>query len=116
MAEGRLAGSGLTAPEFSVLLAQTKIAAAQEILASGLPDDPYLRQALTSYFPAPLREHYAGRMETHRLHREIITTVVVNDMVDRSGITSAFRLNEETVASSPHIPASWLLARDVSAM
>jgi len=113
IAERRSAGTGLTAPEFSVLLAQTKIAAAQEILASGLPDDPYLRQALTSYFPAPLREHYAGRMETHRLHREIITTAVVNDMVDRSGITFAFRLNEETGASVPDIAASWLVARDV---
>jgi glutamate dehydrogenase len=113
IAERRSAGTGLTSPEFSVLLAQTKIAAAQEILASGLPDDPYLRQVLTSYFPVPLRERYADRMESHRLHREIITTAVVNDMVDRSGITFAFRLNEETGASVPDITASWLVAREV---
>jgi glutamate dehydrogenase len=113
IAERRSAGTGLTGPEFSVLLAQTKIAAAQEILASSLPDDPYLRSALSSYFPAPLRERYAGRMGSHRLHREIITTAVVNDMVDRSGITFAFRMNEETGASVPDIAAAWLVARDV---
>ncbi len=113
IAERRSAGTGLTGPEFSVLLAQTKIAAAQDILASGLPDDPYLRRVLINYFPAPLREHYAGRMESHRLHREIVTTAVVNDMVDRSGITFAFRLNEETGASVPDIAAAWLVARDV---
>jgi glutamate dehydrogenase len=113
IAERRSAGTGLTSPEFSVLLAQTKIAAAQEVLASGLPDDPYLRQALTGYFPQPLRERYAGRMPGHRLHREIITTVVINDMVDRSGITFAFRLNEETGASVPDITAAWLVARNV---
>jgi glutamate dehydrogenase len=113
IAERRSAGTGLTSPEFSVLLAQTKIAAAQEILASGLPDDPYLRQVLIRYFPVPLRERYASRMESHRLHREIITTAVVNDMVDRSGITFAFRLNEETGASVPDITASWLVAREV---
>jgi len=113
IAERRSAGTGLTSPEFSVLLAQTKIALAQEVLASGLPDDPYLRQALTHYFPGPLRQRYSGRMGAHRLHREIITTAVVNDMVDRSGITFAFRLNEETGASVPDIGAAWLVARNV---
>ena len=34
-------------------------------------------------------------------------------MVDRSGITFAFRLNEETGASVPDITAAWLVARDV---
>ncbi|HTS97728.1 MAG TPA: NAD-glutamate dehydrogenase [Streptosporangiaceae bacterium] len=113
IAERRSAGGGLTGPEFSVLLAQTKIATTQEVLASELPDDPYLRRVLTSYFPAPLRERYADRMQSHRLHREIITTAVVNDMVDRSGITFAFRLNEETGASVPDIAAAWLVARNV---
>ena len=113
IAERRSAGTGLTSPEFSVLLAQTKIAAAQDVLASGLPDDPYLRGALTGYFPQPLRESYASRMPGHRLHREIITNEVINDMVDRSGITFAFRLNEETGASVPDITAAWLVARDV---
>ena len=82
-------GAGLTVPEFSVLLAHTKIATAQDVLASDVPDDPYLRRVLTSYFPAPLRERFADLMPPHRLHREIITTAVVNEMVDRSGITFA---------------------------
>jgi glutamate dehydrogenase len=34
-------------------------------------------------------------------------------MVDRSGITFAFRLNEETGASVPEITAAWLVARAV---
>jgi glutamate dehydrogenase len=96
-----------------VLLAHTKIASAQEMLASGLPDDPYLRKVLVDYFPTPLRERYAGQMGDHRLHREIITTAVVNDMVDRSGTTFSFRLNEETGASVPEITAAWLVARHV---
>jgi glutamate dehydrogenase len=52
-------------------------------------------------------------MGDHRLHREIITTAVINDMVDRSGITFAFRLNEETGASVPEITMAWLVARAV---
>jgi glutamate dehydrogenase len=113
IAERRSTGTGLVTPEFAVLLAQTKISAAQEVLASGLPDDPYLRRVLTDYFPTPLRRRYAARMGSHRLHREIITTAIVNDMVDRSGITFAFRINEETGASVPEITAAWLVAREV---
>ncbi len=113
LTERRQAGTGLTSPEFAVLLAHTKIANGQELLGSELPGDPYLRRVLTGYFPAPLRERYASRMGGHRLHNEIITTAVVNDMVDRSGITFVFRLNEETGASAPEITAAWLVARDV---
>ncbi len=113
IAERRATRGGLTLPEFSVLLAHTKIAAAQEVLASEVPDDLYLRRVLTNYFPAPLRERFAGRMTAHRLHREIITTAVINDMVDRAGITFAFRLNEETGASVPDITEAWLVAREV---
>jgi glutamate dehydrogenase len=113
IAERRSAGTGLVVPEFSVLLAQTKIDTAQQVLASSLPDDPYLHRVLVDYFPTPLREKYAGEMSSHRLHREIITTSVVNDMIDRSGITFAFRLNEETGASVPEITAAWLVSRAV---
>ncbi|HSZ30846.1 MAG TPA: hypothetical protein VK784_13965, partial [Pseudonocardiaceae bacterium] len=45
--------------------------------------------------------------------REIITTAVVNDMVDRSGTTFLFRMNEETGASVPDINAAYLVARQV---
>jgi glutamate dehydrogenase len=113
VAERRSAGLGLTTPEFAVLLAQVKIGAEQEMLASALPDDPYLRSVLTGYFPAPLREKFAGQMDSHRLRREIITTAVVNDMVDRSGTTFLFRMNEETGASVPDITAAYLVARQV---
>ncbi len=113
VAERRSAGLGLTTPEFAVLLAQVKIGAEQEMLASALPDDPYLRSVLTHYFPAPLREKFAAQMDAHPLRREIITTAVVNDMVDRSGTTFLFRMNEETGASVPDLAAAYLVARHV---
>ncbi|HWG60577.1 MAG TPA: NAD-glutamate dehydrogenase [Streptosporangiaceae bacterium] len=113
IAERRSAGLGITGPEFAILLAQAKIGAVQDILASSLPDDPYLRSELAGYFPAPLRAAYSAEMDTHPLSREIITTSVVNDMVDRSGTTFLFRTNEETGASVPDITSAWLVAREV---
>jgi len=68
---------------------------------------------LVDYFPTPLRQKYSDGMSSHRLHREIITTSIVNDMIDRSGSTFAFRLNEETGASVPDITAAWLVSRAV---
>ena len=113
IAERRSSGRGLTSPEFALLLAQTKISAAEDVLASGLPDDPYLRRVLEAYFPAALRSAFAGRMPAHPLRREIITTEVVNEMIDTSGITFLFRLIEETGASVPDLTRAWLVAREV---
>jgi glutamate dehydrogenase len=116
IAERRSDGQGLTTPELAVLLAQTKIAAEEEVLASDLPDDPYLRNVLIDYFPAPLRSVCAMRMDDHPLRREIISTMIVNDMVDTSGTTFIFRLNEETGASVADITRAWLVAREVFGM
>jgi glutamate dehydrogenase len=113
IAERRSAGGGLTTPEFALLLAHTKISAGEEVLDSRLPDDPYLRRVLDAYFPAQLRARFADRMEAHPLRREIITTSVVNEMIDTSGITFLFRLIEETGASVPNLTRAWLVARDV---
>ena len=113
IAERRSSGGGLTNPEIALLMAHTKIAAAEDVLSSSLPDDPYLRRVLDAYFPAPLRARFADRMMTHRLRREIITTSVVNEMVDTSGSTFLFRLIEETGASVPDLTRAWLVAREV---
>jgi glutamate dehydrogenase len=113
IAERRSAGLGLAVPEFAMLLAQAKITAVQDVLDSGLPDDPYLRSVLTAYFPAALRASYSEQMDRHPLRREIITTAIVNDMVNRSGTTFLFRMNEETGASVPDMSRAWLVARDV---
>jgi glutamate dehydrogenase len=116
IAARRSAGTGLTTPELAVLLAQTKIAAGQHVLASDLPDDPFLRSALADYFPVPLRERFADQLGAHRLRREIITTSVINDMVDTGGSTFLFRLGEETGLPVPDITRAWLVAREVFGM
>ena len=98
------------------VLAHTKIAAGQEVLASDLPDDPSLRSALAEYFPAPLRERFADQLGVHRLRREIITTSVINEMVDTGGSTFLFRLGEETGLPVEDITRAWLVASEVFGM
>ena len=56
------AGGGLTAPEFAILLSHTKVALSQALLASELPDDPYLAGELALYFPSRLRERFPEQL------------------------------------------------------
>ncbi|MFE9428052.1 NAD-glutamate dehydrogenase [Kitasatospora sp. NPDC006697] len=111
--ERQAGGHGLTQPELAVLLAYTKITLADELLATGLPDDPYFRDTLHLYFPTKLREKFAEAVDNHALRREIITTLIVNDTVNRGGCTFAFRLREETGATYEEIARTHTAARAV---
>ena len=102
---------GLTSPELATLLAYTKIVLEDEILASDLPDDPYLLDRLITYFPSAMRQRYADQMPKHRLYREIITTVEVNEFVNESGITCFHRLSTETGARASDVIRAQIAAR-----
>jgi glutamate dehydrogenase len=78
-----------------------------------MPEDDYLSRDLERYFPPPLPDRYGGAMPDHRLRREIIATVVANQLVDRAGTTFAFRLGEETGASPPTLARGFAVAREV---
>ena len=116
IAERLAAGEGLRTPELSVLLAYVKIGLYQSLLDSALPDEPFVVNELRAYFPSALRERHAGLMSAHRLAREIVGTVVANEMVNRCGITFAFRLREETGADDADIARAYLVAREVYGM
>ncbi|MBO0812388.1 MAG: NAD-glutamate dehydrogenase, partial [Microlunatus sp.] len=111
LAERRAAGRGLTTPELSVLLAYTKIVLDREVLGSDLPDDPDLHHLLVGYFPQQLRERYVRLMPGHRLHREIIATVAVNQFVNQSGITCFHRLSSESPATIADLIRAQVAAR-----
>jgi glutamate dehydrogenase len=107
------AGGGLTSPEFAVLLAYVKIDLEDEIVKSTLPDDDWTATVLANYFPTPLRSRYADRMAGHALRREIITTVLVNEVVNRGGTTFVYRAVEETGATPDDVIRAYMIVRDV---
>ncbi|HWF72432.1 MAG TPA: NAD-glutamate dehydrogenase [Solirubrobacteraceae bacterium] len=113
LAERRNDRMGLAAPELAVLMAYGKIGLYAELLESDLPEDPYLGHDLERYFPAPLPERFGAHMRTHRLRREIIATAVANQLVDRAGMTFAFRLHEETGASASILARAYAVAREI---
>jgi glutamate dehydrogenase len=113
LAERRAAGRGLTRPELAVLLAYSKVTTNEQLLASDVPEDPYLSDDLERYLPAKLREPFREQVRRHPLRREIIATHVTNSMVNRAGSTFVHRLGEETGAAAPDIARAYTVAREV---
>ncbi len=105
-------GEGMTRPELAVLLAYAKLALYDDLLASGLPDEPYLATELTRYFPLAMRERFADAIAGHRLRREIISTQLANAVINRAGAGVVARLSEETGADAAAIARAYVLTRD----
>jgi glutamate dehydrogenase len=112
IAARRRAGAGLACPERAVLLAYAKIWLYDELVASILPDDPWVATTLVRYFPHALRERYAAEMARHPLRREIIATYVTNSMLNRVGSTFVHRLMETTGAAPQEVVRAFLLTRE----
>ncbi|HWG30414.1 MAG TPA: NAD-glutamate dehydrogenase [Steroidobacteraceae bacterium] len=113
LAERRKLGAGLTRPELAVLLAYSKIWLNNHLLASDVPEDPYLSNELARYFPTPVQERFARAIRRHRLRREIIATATTNSLVNRMGATFVPRAQEETGANPAQIARAYTAAREI---
>ena len=88
------AGLGLTSPELATLMAHVKLALKDELLAGELPDQEVFAARLPHYFPEPLRG-YTEAIRAHQLRREIVATMLVNEVVDTAGISYVYRITED---------------------
>ncbi len=104
---------GLTRPELAVLMAYTKTSLFDALLASDVPDDPWLVHDLVAYFPAVLGERFPDALASHRLRREIIATVLANDVVNKAGLTMVNRIEESTGIPAPEIVRAYVITREV---
>ena len=113
MAERKNKGQGLTRPELCMVMAYSKILLKEQLLASSVPEDLYLRKELGSAFPARLTELFATQMGQHRLNREIIATQIANMVNNEMGATFIQRLFDETGASASDVVRAFMAARKV---
>src|SRR5690606_695536 len=114
--ERTAAGSGMTRPELAVLLSYAKIAATTDVLDSDLPDQPALEPLLAAYFPPAIRERYRADIATHKLRREIVTTSLVNTIVNRGGPAFIATLAETTGRPAASIARAAFTADQVLAL
>jgi glutamate dehydrogenase len=92
-------GLGLTSPELATLMAHVKLTLKDELLETDLPDQEVFARKLPSYFPSQLRARCGSAIRSHQLRREIVTTMLVNDLVDTAGISYDYRITHDTGVS-----------------
>ncbi|WP_291385372.1 NAD-glutamate dehydrogenase [Devosia sp.] len=105
-------GKGLTRPEIAVILAYAKNSLYADLLGGKAPDDTHLAHELYRYFPPTLADRYPDTVSTHRLRREVIATVLSNQMVNRGGPGYVVKMMAATSADASQVAAAFILARD----
>ena len=116
LAERLQSGRGLTRPEIAVLVSYAKIVLYDEVLASSLPDGECPEEDLLGYFPGPVRERFRDAILSHRLKREIVATVVTNDIVNRMGVAFVRETRDKTGMPVEEIVRAYLVGRRVFAL
>lgn len=105
--------SGLTRPEISTLMAYAKMSLLDILVKSKLLEAPVLQEELEWGFPEVLRKKYNEELAEHRLRREIIATVLANEVVNWAGLTFVYQVKEETGLAVEDIVAAFVVVREV---
>ncbi|MGH8014364.1 MAG: NAD-glutamate dehydrogenase domain-containing protein [Candidatus Binataceae bacterium] len=114
LSERRARYAGLTRPELALLTAYTKIDLVFRLEHTPLIDDPYLeRNFLEPYFPPAIVAKFEGDIPRHGLHHELITTRIVNAIVDLMGSTFIFNLTRDFGIEAEQAVRAWLIAAGV---
>ncbi|QIR70451.1 NAD-glutamate dehydrogenase [Kocuria sp. KD4] len=106
-------GQPLTGPELSVLTAYAKIQLSAALVDSDLADDPWFHRTLSQYFPAQIRERFDDKLDTHPLRREIIATVVANQIINYGGIAFAYRVVDDSGSDLVDVARAFTVAMEI---
>ena len=102
---------GLTRPELAVVLSYAKINLYNGLIDSDASLEEFLQIDPQRYFPDILRKRYADLIPHHRLSREILATLIANDIVNRMGPSFVKRMQADTGASILTIARAYEVAR-----
>ena len=102
---------GLTRPELAVVLSYAKINLYNGLIDSDASLEEFLHIDPQRYFPDVLRRRYAELIPQHRLSREILATLIANDIVNRMGPSFVKRMQADTGASILTVARAYEVAR-----
>ena len=104
---------GFTRPELSVVLSYAKIDLYDGLIASNDSLEDFLKVDPLRYFPQVLRRRYSDLLPGHRLSRQILATLVANDIVNRMGPAFVKRIEVDTGADIVTIARAYTIAQQV---
>jgi glutamate dehydrogenase len=82
----------------------------EDLLVSDVLEDEWFAETLKQYFPSKLQETDIKYRSGHRLHREIVATILTSQIVDRMGATFTQRTFEDTGANVGSIAKAYVVA------
>jgi glutamate dehydrogenase len=109
----RTRNQGMTRPELSVLLAYSKNALYEKILNSPLPDTASYRSWFNSYFPEIIQQRYSAALNLHPLRREITSTVLANEVINRVGPAFIYEITQTCGVSDVDVTKAFFLASEI---
>jgi len=109
----RQRNQGLTRPELSVVLSYAKIDLYNGLEGSDQALDDFLTTDPQRYFPPVLRRRYTDLIPVHRLSRQILATLIANNIVNRMGPAFVKRMQVDTGADIVTIARAYVVAREV---
>jgi glutamate dehydrogenase len=113
MVERTRTGRGMARPELAVLLAYAKRHLTDELVDSDLPESAFFESLLIGYFPRQIAERFEPLILAHPLRRQLVSTIVANEMLNSQGATFVSRLEVETGAGAAEIVRAYRTARGV---
>ncbi|HUP24327.1 MAG TPA: NAD-glutamate dehydrogenase [Thermoanaerobaculia bacterium] len=105
-----------TRPELAVLSAYVKLDLERELGRSPVLDEEVLVPMLRRYFPTRVRETFGEEMLRHPLRREILATMLANEMVNRVGLAFAEEVTGKTGRTKAEVARAYSAARDILAI
>ncbi len=111
--ERRARKQGFTRPELAIVLSYAKIDLYDGLIASDASLEDFLGHDQYRYFPAVLRRRYAELLPDHRLSRQILATLISNDIINRMGPAFVKRIQVDTGADVPTIARAYTVARRI---
>ncbi len=106
-------GWGMTRPEISILLSYSKLTYKNALLESSSLTEECYDSLLLGYFPRLVRERYADEILQHPLRKEIIATILSNQIANNIGIGFGSRIREETGATIEDIAKAYVVCVEV---
>jgi glutamate dehydrogenase len=104
---------GLTRPELSILLSYSKLTYKNALLESSSLTEECYDSLLLGYFPRLIRNRFADEILQHPLRKEIIATILSNQIANNIGIGFGSRIREETGATIEDIAKAYVVCVEV---
>jgi len=104
---------GLTRPEIAVVVSYAKIDLYNGLTDSSAELDDFLTTDPQRYFPPVLRRRYKDLIPGHRLSREILATLIANNIVNRMGPAYVQRMQYDSGADVVAIARAYVVAREI---